>query len=166
MNTRASRHSRFDVNILTKGKFVFLSSDIGNYLYIKQKGKWNRYGVNIFLSPNKSLVAYLVRLETSQFYLDNISARYGLIIYSTQRKKIIFSKEFSTKLSTPPLKWQSIPVRICRRIRQHLPCCRDRRSPVQSGTRAPLFYSSCRQLFFFCLFQGSVQRSCYRMSPS
>ena len=30
MNTRASRYSRFDLNILTKGKFVFLSSDIGN----------------------------------------------------------------------------------------------------------------------------------------
>lgn len=116
MNTRASRYSRFDVNILTKGKFVFLSSDIGNYLYIKQKGKWNRYGVNIFLSPNKSLVAYLVRLETSQLYSDNISSRYGLIIYSTQRKKIIFSKEFSTKLSTPPLKWQSETLIILKKI--------------------------------------------------
>ena len=116
MNTRASRYSRFDLNILTKGKFVFLSSDIGNYLYIKQKGKWNRYDVNIFLSPNKSLVAYLARLETSQLYSDNISSRYGLIIYSTQRKKIIFSKEFSTKLSTPPLKWQSETLIILKKI--------------------------------------------------
>ena len=96
MNTRASRYSRFDVNILTKGKFVFLSSDIGNYLYIKQKGKWNRYDVNIFLSPNKSLVAYLARLETSQLYSDNISSRYGLIIYSkhTEEKNYFFKRVF------------------------------------------------------------------------
>lgn len=138
MNTRASRHSRFDVNILTKGKFVFLSSDIGNYLYIKQKGKWNRYGVNIFLSPNKSLVAYLVRLETSQFYLDNISARYGLIIYSKQRKKIIFSKEFSTKLSTPPLKWQSETLIILKKIppeKIYLETVTQEKSSIPDGKR-------------------------------
>lgn len=100
INTRASCFSRFDVNILTKEKFVFLSSDIGNCMYMKQRYNWCRYDVDIFLSPDQSFVTYLVELKTS-LSNSNILSGYCFVIYSIREKRVIFSKEFSLKRSAP-----------------------------------------------------------------